>query len=394
MSKIPKYNTELLLHRSREIHINRFATLHKLSEEVAKSRILEIEKILEKPITMTKITKLRKEVNPAGIGIKDLDIVPPRKYTRKIPIVEEIIVDEIIPKTLVPFKEDEKIEKVPGVFKKGDTVKIIRNSNSSVNRIGDIGIVLQDSSTHSVRVQVPGRPNSSNNTILHEMEHYDEVEFKRLVEEKIQLDKEWFNCYVPVGTIINTSRTNNTEKGSHIWRISNLRSGFVNIERVEGLGSNQYATSAFNDYLQTGIFRVINITPQLQKRIGEWSNVVLKEKFKTAATANSGLSIMTFTVNKNGSNATIPITAGFTGNCQLSIIGQMASLIKMSSNLKLQLKEILLYSGRSLLLCDIRKEYLKQLEDLIPKNVFNTVTPYLSTNGSNMVICILNLSKL
>lgn len=54
-------------------------------------------------------------------------------------------------------------------FKIGDTVRITGNTNSSVNKVGDIGTVI-DVQTNSCYVQVEGRPNYSNCTMNSEME--------------------------------------------------------------------------------------------------------------------------------------------------------------------------------------------------------------------------------
>jgi len=243
-------------------------------------------------------------------------------------------------------------------------------------------------------VYVKGRGNMSNNTLIGDIEHYDEVEANKIKAEKLKLDKEWFNCYVPVGTLINTSRTNNAELGAHIHKVISLSSGKIVLQRTTNTLSNAYTISQFNDYLQTGAFKVVNITPLLKQRIGQWSNVVLFNDFKKESKENAYFPTATFNIRKHGNNGTMSIGSGFTGNCQLSIIGNMASLITMSSHLKLQLKEIYLYSNRKLLLCDIRSQYLKNLQEQLPKTAFNTITPYTSTNGSQMVICILNISNL
>jgi len=55
-------------------------------------------------------------------------------------------------------------------FKVGDTVKITANTNSSVNRVGDIGITKKyETSSDTWKVLVPGRPDLSNWTRADEM---------------------------------------------------------------------------------------------------------------------------------------------------------------------------------------------------------------------------------
>jgi hypothetical protein len=55
-------------------------------------------------------------------------------------------------------------------FKVGDTVKIIGNNSSSVNKVGDIGIVHEGDNGGMYRVNVEGRPQGGNWTCVSDME--------------------------------------------------------------------------------------------------------------------------------------------------------------------------------------------------------------------------------
>jgi hypothetical protein len=64
--------------------------------------------------------------------------------------------------------------KVKVDYKLGDKVRITGNSNSSINKVGDIGTIVQLGEYGTHRVHVPGRRDHSNNTYLEEMELYVE----------------------------------------------------------------------------------------------------------------------------------------------------------------------------------------------------------------------------
>lgn len=393
MSKIEKRQSELLIGKTpqeKTYHIERYSRLRNVNLEEATSRILEIEKELKKLTTIERIEELRRELNPAGIGVIDGEVVMKRKYVRKTQrVIEEVQLDVV---------EDIKI---PGIFKIGDTVKIIGNSNVSCNHVGEIGVVIEEIDksprNQTVRVRVGNRTSSSNNTRINEIEHYieriktkEELETERL--EKIA-EEERAGCFIPSGTEINTNPKGQESKNNYYIVSKITKEGVYLTQKVSGIVPTRptYPVKTFNNYLNSRTYTVINTTPEIEARIGVFNNIVSHNNF---INESKSASISRIQISSNGSTTNIMVTAGFTGNCQLSIVGNMVTLMKVTSDLKKQLKEIQNYSGRKLLLCDIRSEVLPQLQKELPKNVFKMVSPYKSSNGSNMVIVILNISLL
>lgn len=312
-----------------------------------------------------------------------------RKYTRKSQTVEDEVVLDIIP--------DEKSKKTKS-FKKGDIVKITGNTNNSCNKIGDIGIITSTADGTAFTVEVEGRTGrNGNNTYRTEVEHYivervkTDKELKLQLEEKKKIEKT-FGCFVSIGTIINSDPLNIYNK--NYYTITSITKDRVTMAQ-KGLetytGNPYYTIENFNDLLNSRTFTVINTTNEIEKRIGLFNNVVISKDFKTD---NKTINLGIIPIKKNGSISNIILSPSFTGNCQLTVISNMVNLIHITSDLKSQLRQIHIFSSRRLLLCDVRSEVFKKLEEKLPKSIFNTVAPYKSTNGSNMVIVILNISNL
>lgn len=214
-------------------------------------------------------------------------------------------------------------------------------------------------------------------------------------EEEKTKEEERFGCHVGLNTIINS--VPNSKGTEFHYKIVLLNQNNVEMQSLRFPNSRpaRYTISQFNRYLYERQFIVVNTTPEIEARIGVFTNVVKKENFKKTNGNGSLSNVYQFAVKKNGSSPNIQVSPGFTYNCQLSIIGPMNSLIVNSSDLRAQLLEIQKIDGRRLLLCDLNKSYFDKLQTIITnKEVYQSVQPYKSSNGSSMVICILNLSKL
>lgn len=91
-------------------------------------------------------------------------------------------------------------------------------------------------------------------------------------------------------------------------------------------------------------------------------------------------------------NINITIVASPTGNCQLASIVSFNNLISYEKDpieIIRILKTTLNVFGKRLFLVDVNSYYQSIIEKLHP--VF--MTPYVSTNGSHMLIALLNISK-
>ena len=95
--------------------------------------------------------------------------------------------------------EEIKEKALRNIFKRGDTVIITGNTNHSVNRVGDIGVVEDLGKRSAIRiggeiinyyyssVKVEGRHNRDNYTRHYEMEHYPQKPVKIKLRKKIKL---------------------------------------------------------------------------------------------------------------------------------------------------------------------------------------------------------------
>jgi len=84
------------------------------------------------------------------------------------------------------------------------------------------------------------------------------------------------------------------------------------------------------------------------------------------------------------------------GNCQIFSIKFFYKLLiqKNKINVNNQIKEIAEKFGRPICMCDIQNQYIETFKNIINKNAIISITPYNSTNGSNMNICMINTKLL
>jgi len=83
-----------------------------------------------------------------------------------------------------------------------------------------------------------------------------------------------------------------------------------------------------------------------------------------------------------------------TMNCQLSVGGCMGSFIAKSKNIIADLKDIRSKIGGNILLCDIKESYMATFHKKIPAKNIIMLSPYTSTNGSKMNICLIKMTNL
>ena len=82
----------------------------------------------------------------------------------------------------------------------------------------------------------------------------------------------------------------------------------------------------------------------------------------------------------------------FTGNCQLCCFSQFADLIRKSTDLKEQLKEI--GKIKPLVFVDIKQIFVSELKTKINNDAIISESNYNSSNGSKMCAIIINTKKL
>jgi hypothetical protein len=87
------------------------------------------------------------------------------------------------------------------------------------------------------------------------------------------------------------------------------------------------------------------------------------------------------------------IHPGGTGNCQLTVVAYMNTLLTHSTNVKEQLREIQKKAGRRMIMCDLNYHFVDKLKKAVGANAVQTM-PYTSTNHSSMVICLIDLTKM
>lgn len=85
---------------------------------------------------------------------------------------------------------------------------------------------------------------------------------------------------------------------------------------------------------------------------------------------------------------------GPTVNCQMSIIGAFGEFIKKETHIIEQLKAIKKFCKKNILLVDIKECNMKYFNEKIPEHMVIMKSPYVSTNGSKMNICLINIKSL
>lgn len=207
---------------------------------------------------------------------------------------------------------------------------------------------------------------------------------------------------VPVGTIIAVFPKGQTY-GKQYYRIVSIENNTIANIRVcdiKGRITQTYdyrqGIQGINKSLRLKHWHLVNETPAFLEALRTYTNVVPYRQFKRTDTERNGnnrviANSASYAIEVEG--ARIPFSPGFTGNCQLTVLGSMNTLLQLSSDLKGQLKEVYHAAGRKLLLCDVNLHNVKLIEEKLPKSWIHSKMPYKSTNGSDMVVCLIDISK-
>lgn len=210
---------------------------------------------------------------------------------------------------------------------------------------------------------------------------------------------EMYGLCVPIGTIIRTSPLGS---GGSLYRITKITSpNSLTLQPCTNQGkdsgrSTEYSIKSLNSELLKRRWTLLNETPEFLKYLKNYSNVVLAKDIKRfdaqKTDGDRTLGHASYMLDLDGGYR-IPFTPGFTGNCQLTVIGSMNALLAGTTDLPKQLKEIHKVAGRQLLLCDVRHELVAKIEEKLPKDWIHQKTPYKSSNKSDMVLMLINISK-
>jgi hypothetical protein len=98
-------------------------------------------------------------------------------------------------------------------------------------------------------------------------------------------------------------------------------------------------------------------------------------------------------VYENCSVASNTLTLCPFSDCQTFALNSVASFFGSSKddilyNLKYIKRKI---TNKKQLICNVKEEYLKRLEDFIPSDSFTIKEFYTSSNGNSMIMCLINL---
>ncbi len=117
---------------------------------------------------------------------------------------------------------------------------------------------------------------------------------------------------------------------------------------------------------------------------------------------NASPSVRSWWFQKNGKTEqyiNLSICSGATANCQLNTVYNFSGPLSMYIHGKISKKEFIDFMRyiakitRPLFLIDLNLEYEKNFEQLFSKRKIIMKSPYISSNGSNMIIYIINPAK-
>jgi len=201
---------------------------------------------------------------------------------------------------------------------------------------------------------------------------------------------------VPLGTVVNGSPTIGDEKKDNgSWYIVDSVINDSNLNLVHTVDKSKrkisYGIARLNEDLRNFRWGVVNPTPENTKLIGKKPiPTVIVDQNKPMRDYSP------FPITEKPSN----IGLGWfhkspTGNCQLSMIGNAASMLSRLSGdaLKKGILTAAAASGKRLILMDIKNQLVSKLTAALPKAAFTINAPYTSTNGSSMCIVLLNTTK-
>jgi len=123
-------------------------------------------------------------------------------------------------------------------------------------------------------------------------------------------------------------------------------------------------------------------------------NLLKVEDFKRYNGAGNYYDLKHATISSRYGNVRIYISGGPTLNCQMAVAGAFGNFLKSADNMVEQLKIIKEHVRKNILLVDIKDSYMEYFNKKIPKELIIMISPYKSTNGSNMNICLINMKNL
>jgi hypothetical protein len=144
------------------------------------------------------------------------------------------------------------------------------------------------------------------------------------------------------------------------------------------------------------IAEVVEKKVQVEKK-EEYDGILKKEDFifyKDVSSISDYDFKMAVIKRSTYSSSTLYFSYGPTVNCQMMTVGAFGPFLQVETKILEQLKAIKDNFKKNILLVDIRHEYMKYFNGKIPKDMIIMISPYVSTNGSKMNICLINMTKL
>lgn len=140
--------------------------------------------------------------------------------------------------------------------------------------------------------------------------------------------------------------------------------------------------------------RKLNQTP------APYSNVVKSENFEELPpnTIRQGYGQFKIPLGRQGSDirycSAFYVSMSPTLNCQMSSIAWFNNLIRNSTNPRQQLYEVHRKTFKRLTLVDFNRSLLSKVNEIFKKDEIVQMNNYKSSNGSDMCLGIINISKL
>lgn len=157
--------------------------------------------------------------------------------------------------------------------------------------------------------------------------------------------------------------------------------------------SGNYSFLSINDSFENESWRLLNPTIEENLRLFPTiGNVVPRKDFlKDTVEITSNPQ---YRVRSTDNKLQFDVSQGITNNCQLCIVGSAQNLLMHCTHPKEQLYEVYRKTGKRIALFDIKENYMEKLRQVIPKDKIILISPYKSTNGSNMNIILINIEKI
>lgn len=142
----------------------------------------------------------------------------------------------------------------------------------------------------------------------------------------------------------------------------------------------------------------IEIIAKEKIKIEEENNHILKKEsfvFYKDTSGDKNYDFKMATINRKSDHSSVLyFNYGPTVNCQMMSVGAFGAFLQRETKVLDQLKAIKDNFNKNILLTDIKEEYMKYFYEKIPKEMIIMISPYTSTNGSKMNICLINVKNL